>query len=56
VRDFGNRLANDPELAAKANRWISDGAAYAVGLPQRDRRRHLRNGGPLGRRGNLAED
>jgi uncharacterized membrane-anchored protein YjiN (DUF445 family) len=30
VRDFGNRLANDPELAAKANRWISDGAAYAV--------------------------
>ncbi|WP_159617290.1 DUF445 domain-containing protein [Arthrobacter zhaoguopingii] len=30
VRDFGGRLASDPELAAKVNRWISDGAAYAV--------------------------
>ena len=30
VRDFGTRLASDPELAAKVNRWISDGAAYAV--------------------------
>jgi uncharacterized membrane-anchored protein YjiN (DUF445 family) len=30
VRDFGTRLSNDPELAAKVNRWISDGAAYAV--------------------------
>jgi uncharacterized membrane-anchored protein YjiN (DUF445 family) len=30
VRDFGTRLSTDPRLAAKVNRWISDGAAYAV--------------------------
>ncbi|MBG6183485.1 uncharacterized membrane-anchored protein YjiN (DUF445 family) [Arthrobacter sp. CAN_A214] len=30
VRDFGSRLSQDPELAGKVNRWISDGAAYAV--------------------------
>lgn len=31
VQDFGSRLANDPELAGKANKWISDAAGYLVG-------------------------
>ena len=31
VQDFGTRLVQDPELAAKANKWISDAAAYLVG-------------------------
>jgi uncharacterized membrane-anchored protein YjiN (DUF445 family) len=30
VRDFGSRLASDAELAGKVNRWIADGASYAV--------------------------
>nr|WP_026556652.1 DUF445 domain-containing protein [Arthrobacter sp. 35W] len=30
VRDFGTRLVEDPELAAKANAWISDAASYLV--------------------------
>ncbi|WP_315914489.1 DUF445 domain-containing protein [Arthrobacter sp. lap29] len=31
VQDFGARLVSDTELAAKANKWISDAAAYLVG-------------------------
>ena len=31
VQDFGTRLVNDEELAAKANKWISDAASYLVG-------------------------
>ncbi|MHA7269457.1 DUF445 domain-containing protein [Arthrobacter sp. HLT1-20] len=31
VQDFGSKLVNDPELAAKANKWIADAAAYLVG-------------------------
>lgn len=31
VQDFGQRLVSDTELAAKANTWISDAAAYLVG-------------------------
>ncbi|MBT1003360.1 DUF445 family protein [Paenarthrobacter sp. DKR-5] len=30
VRDFGTRLAEDPDLAAKANAWLADAAGYAV--------------------------
>ncbi|MHA7179801.1 DUF445 domain-containing protein [Arthrobacter sp. MDB2-24] len=30
VRDFGSRLTSDAELAGKVNRWIADGASYAV--------------------------
>ncbi|WP_427019068.1 DUF445 domain-containing protein [Pseudarthrobacter sp. P1] len=30
VRDFGTRLAEDSELAAKANTWIADAASYLV--------------------------
>ncbi len=30
VQDFGTRLSTDPELAAKANAWISDAASYLV--------------------------
>jgi uncharacterized membrane-anchored protein YjiN (DUF445 family) len=30
VQDFGTRLMDDPELAAKANAWISDAASYLV--------------------------
>ena len=30
IRDFGTRLVQDPELAAKANAWISDAASYLV--------------------------
>jgi len=30
VQDFGTRLATDPELAGKANAWISDAASYLV--------------------------
>ena len=30
VRDFGSRLTSDVELADKVNRWIADGASYAV--------------------------
>ncbi|WP_247647268.1 DUF445 domain-containing protein [Arthrobacter sp. E3] len=31
VQEFGNRLIEDSELADKANKWISDAAAYLVG-------------------------
>ncbi len=31
VQEFGTRLVLDTELAAKANQWISDAAAYVVG-------------------------
>lgn len=31
VQEFGTRLVEDTELAAKANKWISDAAAYLVG-------------------------
>ncbi len=31
VQDFGARLVEDPELAAKANKWIADAAGYLVG-------------------------
>lgn len=31
VQEFGTRLVEDSELAAKANKWISDAAAYLVG-------------------------
>ncbi|WP_038469917.1 DUF445 domain-containing protein [Arthrobacter sp. PAMC 25486] len=31
VQEFGLRLTTDDELAAKANKWISDAAAYLVG-------------------------
>jgi len=31
VQDFGSRLVEDPELAAKANKWIADAAGYLVG-------------------------
>lgn len=31
VQAFGGRLVSDEELAAKANKWISDAAAYLVG-------------------------
>lgn len=30
VRDFGQRLVNDVEFAAKVNGWIGDGAGYLV--------------------------
>lgn len=30
LRDFGNRLSSDPELAGKVNGWITETAAYAV--------------------------
>jgi len=30
VRDFGARLATDPELAGKVNAWIGDAAGYLV--------------------------
>jgi len=30
VREFGERLVTDEELAGKVNRWISDAAAYLV--------------------------
>ena len=30
IREFGARLVEDPELAAKANAWISDAASYLV--------------------------
>ena len=30
VQDFGTRLMDDPELAAKANAWVSDAASYLV--------------------------
>jgi len=30
VQEFGTRLATDPELAGKANAWISDAASYLV--------------------------
>ncbi len=30
VRDFGSRLTRDTELAGKVNRWVADGASYAV--------------------------
>ncbi|MDQ6753137.1 MAG: DUF445 domain-containing protein [Actinomycetota bacterium] len=30
IREFGTRLVQDPELAAKANAWISDAASYLV--------------------------
>ncbi|ALE93552.1 hypothetical protein AOC05_16520 [Arthrobacter alpinus] len=31
VQDFGTKLVTDPELAAKANQWIANAAAYLVG-------------------------
>lgn len=31
VQEFGQRLVSDAELGAKANKWISDAAAYLVG-------------------------
>ena len=31
VQEFGTRLTEDSELADKANKWISDAAAYVVG-------------------------
>ena len=31
VQEFGTRLLEDSELADKANKWISDAAAYLVG-------------------------
>ena len=31
VQEFGTRLIEDSELADKANKWISDAAAYVVG-------------------------
>ncbi len=31
VQEFGARLVSDEELAGKANKWISDAAAYLVG-------------------------
>ncbi len=30
LRDFGNRLSTDPELAGKINGWITETVAYAV--------------------------
>jgi len=30
IRDFGRRLVDDPELAAKINTWVADIAAYVV--------------------------
>ena len=31
VQEFGTRLVEDPELVAKANKWIADAAGYLVG-------------------------
>lgn len=36
VRDFGGRLTHDDELAGKVNRWIADGASYAVRTYRKD--------------------
>lgn len=36
VRDFGARLTQDDELAGKVNRWIADGASYAVRTYRKD--------------------
>ncbi|MBG6225128.1 uncharacterized membrane-anchored protein YjiN (DUF445 family) [Arthrobacter sp. CAN_A2] len=30
IRDFGSRLTSDADLAHRVNRWIGDGASYAV--------------------------